>query len=138
MRALASLMTWKTGASVLMSGAETSRLTPRTYEIALVNRRVSRCFSPELMTVGSHWTPPFAPPYGMSTTAKGGVHRAGAEHPAVPLGGGAGQHRAQEDDERAWQSVYERASLDGIPLRLAAFAIAVAKVERADVLRGYI
>ena len=39
---------------------------------------------------------------------------------------------------RAWQSVYERASLDGIPLRLAAFAIAVAKVERADVLRGYI
>jgi len=39
---------------------------------------------------------------------------------------------------RAWQNVYERASLDGIPLRLAAFAIAVAKVERADVLRGYI
>jgi glutamate dehydrogenase (NAD(P)+) len=39
---------------------------------------------------------------------------------------------------RAWQSVYERSSLDGIPLRLAAFAIAVAKVERADVLRGYI
>ena len=39
---------------------------------------------------------------------------------------------------RAWQSVYERASLDGIPLRLAAFAIAVAKVERADVLRGYV
>ena len=39
---------------------------------------------------------------------------------------------------RAWQTVYERASLDGIPLRLAAFAIAVAKVERADVLRGYI
>ncbi|MDX6510346.1 MAG: glutamate dehydrogenase [Gaiellaceae bacterium] len=39
---------------------------------------------------------------------------------------------------RAWQSVYERASLDGIPLRLAAFAIAVSKVERADVLRGYI
>ncbi len=39
---------------------------------------------------------------------------------------------------RAWQSVYERAALDGIPLRLAAFAIAVAKVERADVLRGYI
>ena len=39
---------------------------------------------------------------------------------------------------RAWQSVYERAIIDGIPLRLAAFAIAVAKVERADVLRGYI
>jgi glutamate dehydrogenase (NAD(P)+) len=39
---------------------------------------------------------------------------------------------------RAWQSVCERATLDGIPLRLAAFAIAVAKVERADVLRGYI
>ncbi len=39
---------------------------------------------------------------------------------------------------RAWQNVYERSALDGIPLRLAAFAIAVAKVERADVLRGYI
>lgn len=39
---------------------------------------------------------------------------------------------------RAWTSVYERATLDEIPLRLAAFAIAVAKVERADVLRGYI
>jgi glutamate dehydrogenase (NAD(P)+) len=39
---------------------------------------------------------------------------------------------------RAWKHVYSRAALDGIPLRLAAFAIAVAKVERADVLRGYI
>jgi glutamate dehydrogenase (NAD(P)+) len=39
---------------------------------------------------------------------------------------------------RAWQNVHGRATVDGIPLRLAAFAIAVAKVERADVLRGYI
>jgi glutamate dehydrogenase (NAD(P)+) len=39
---------------------------------------------------------------------------------------------------RAWKEVHGRATLDGIPLRLAAFAIAVAKVERADVLRGYV
>ena len=83
-RALASLMTWKTavvdipygGAKggvqcdpTTMSSGEKQRLTPRMYEIALVNRRVSRCFSSELIVVGSHWTPPFAPPYGMSTTA---------------------------------------------------------------------
>jgi glutamate dehydrogenase (NAD(P)+) len=39
---------------------------------------------------------------------------------------------------RAWQSVHGRASLDGIPLRLAAFAIAVERVRRAVELRGYI
>ena len=38
----------------------------------------------------------------------------------------------------AWKNVHGLANVDGIPLRLAAFAIAVAKVERADVLRGYI
>ena len=38
---------------------------------------------------------------------------------------------------RAWQQVHERAERDGIPLRLAAFAIAVEKVEHADRLRGY-
>jgi glutamate dehydrogenase (NAD(P)+) len=39
---------------------------------------------------------------------------------------------------RAWAAVHARAERDGIPLRLAAYAIAVEKVERADRLRGYI
>jgi glutamate dehydrogenase (NAD(P)+) len=39
---------------------------------------------------------------------------------------------------RAWKSVHERATADGIPLRLAAFAIAVERVDRADRLRGYV
>jgi glutamate dehydrogenase (NAD(P)+) len=37
----------------------------------------------------------------------------------------------------AWENVYRRATVDEIPLRLAAFAIAVERVERADKLRGY-
>ncbi|MFN2470825.1 MAG: Glu/Leu/Phe/Val dehydrogenase [Gaiellaceae bacterium] len=39
---------------------------------------------------------------------------------------------------RAWKEVWERASADAIPLRLAAFAIAVEKVDQADRLRGYV
>ena len=39
---------------------------------------------------------------------------------------------------RAWKNVHARATVDGIPLRLAAFAIAVEKVERAARLRGYV
>ena len=39
---------------------------------------------------------------------------------------------------RAWKNVHDRAAVDGIPLRLAAFAIAVEKVERAARLRGYV
>ncbi len=39
---------------------------------------------------------------------------------------------------RAWKNVHGRATVDGIPLRLAAFAIAVEKVDEADRLRGYI
>jgi glutamate dehydrogenase (NAD(P)+) len=39
---------------------------------------------------------------------------------------------------RAWSNVYERATVDGIPLRLAAFAIALEKCEYADRLRGYV
>ena len=39
---------------------------------------------------------------------------------------------------RAWENVHARAEADGIPLRLAAFAIAVEKVEQADRLRGYV
>ena len=38
----------------------------------------------------------------------------------------------------AWKAVHARAQRDGIPLRLAAFAIAVEKVEEADRLRGYV
>jgi glutamate dehydrogenase (NAD(P)+) len=38
----------------------------------------------------------------------------------------------------AWKNVHGRATVDGIPLRLAAFAIAVEKVEHADRLRGYV
>ena len=37
----------------------------------------------------------------------------------------------------AWEQVYARSQADGIPLRLAAFAIAVERVEHADKLRGY-
>ncbi len=39
---------------------------------------------------------------------------------------------------RGWQEVHNRALQDGIPLRLAAFAIAVERVEHADRLRGYV
>jgi glutamate dehydrogenase (NAD(P)+) len=39
---------------------------------------------------------------------------------------------------RAWANVHARSTVDGISLRLAAFAIAVAKVERAARLRGYV
>lgn len=39
---------------------------------------------------------------------------------------------------RAWKSVHARATVDGIPLRLAAYALAVEKVDTASRLRGYI
>ena len=39
---------------------------------------------------------------------------------------------------RAWKNVHGRSTVDAIPLRLAAFAIAVEMVERADRLRGYV
>ena len=39
---------------------------------------------------------------------------------------------------RAWQEIYARATVDGVDLRLAAFAIAVEKVSRAARLRGYV
>ena len=39
---------------------------------------------------------------------------------------------------RAWTNVHARAKREEIPLRLAAFAIAVEKVEHADRLRGYV
>ena len=39
---------------------------------------------------------------------------------------------------RAWSNVHGRATVDAIPLRLAAFAIALEKVEYADRLRGYV
>jgi glutamate dehydrogenase (NAD(P)+) len=38
----------------------------------------------------------------------------------------------------AWRNVQSRATVDGIPLRLAAFAIAVERVDRAAHLRGYV
>jgi glutamate dehydrogenase (NAD(P)+) len=38
----------------------------------------------------------------------------------------------------AWKNVHSRATVDGIPLRLAAFAIAVERVARAARLRGYV
>jgi glutamate dehydrogenase (NAD(P)+) len=37
----------------------------------------------------------------------------------------------------AWQQVHGRATGDGVPLRLAAFSLAVERVEHADKLRGY-
>jgi glutamate dehydrogenase/leucine dehydrogenase len=39
---------------------------------------------------------------------------------------------------RAWANVHARSTVDGVPLRLAAFAIAVEKVEQAARLRGYV
>ena len=57
------------------------------------------------------------------------------------------QFRWQEDHvnselkktmSRAWSNVHERATVDDIPFRLAAFAIALEKVEYADRLRGYV
>ncbi len=39
---------------------------------------------------------------------------------------------------RAWAQVYARSQADGIPLRLAAFALAVERVDHADRLRGYV
>jgi glutamate dehydrogenase (NAD(P)+) len=39
---------------------------------------------------------------------------------------------------KAWKNVHGRATVDAVPLRLAAFAIAVEKVEHADRLRGYV
>jgi len=39
---------------------------------------------------------------------------------------------------RSWKEVHARAMVDGIPLRLAAYAVAVEKVDRAERLRGYI
>jgi glutamate dehydrogenase (NAD(P)+) len=39
---------------------------------------------------------------------------------------------------KAWKNVHARATVDAVPLRLAAFAVAVEKVERAARLRGYV
>ena len=39
---------------------------------------------------------------------------------------------------KAWKNVHGRATVDAVPLRLAAFAIAVEKVDHADRLRGYV
>jgi glutamate dehydrogenase (NAD(P)+) len=39
---------------------------------------------------------------------------------------------------KSWRAVHTRATVDGVPLRLAAFALAVEKVERAARLRGYV
>jgi glutamate dehydrogenase (NAD(P)+) len=38
----------------------------------------------------------------------------------------------------AWKNVHSRSVVDGVPLRLAAYAIAVSMVDRAERLRGYI
>jgi glutamate dehydrogenase (NAD(P)+) len=57
------------------------------------------------------------------------------------------QYRWEEDQvnaelqkimAKAWHNVHARSTVDGIPLRMAAFAIAVEKVERAARLRGYV
>ena len=39
---------------------------------------------------------------------------------------------------RAWRAVHERSLADAVPLRLAAYAIAVEKVDGAARLRGYV
>jgi glutamate dehydrogenase (NAD(P)+) len=57
------------------------------------------------------------------------------------------QYRWEEDQvnaelrkvmSKAWRNVQARATVDALPLRLAAFALAVEKVERAARLRGYV
>ena len=57
------------------------------------------------------------------------------------------QYRWEEDKvneelrgimSKAWRNVHARATVDGLSLRLAAFAIAVEQVERAARLRGYV
>jgi glutamate dehydrogenase/leucine dehydrogenase len=57
------------------------------------------------------------------------------------------QYRWEEDQvnaelkkimAKAWHNVHARSAVDGTSLRLAAFAIAVEKVERAARLRGYV
>jgi glutamate dehydrogenase/leucine dehydrogenase len=57
------------------------------------------------------------------------------------------QYRWEEDQvntelkkimSKAWKNVHARSTVDGVPLRLAAFAIAVEKVARAAQLRGYV
>ncbi|MFN2590545.1 MAG: Glu/Leu/Phe/Val dehydrogenase [Actinomycetota bacterium] len=57
------------------------------------------------------------------------------------------QYRWEEDQvnaelrkimAKAWANVHARSTVDGVPLRLAAFAVAVEKVERAARLRGYV
>jgi glutamate dehydrogenase (NAD(P)+) len=57
------------------------------------------------------------------------------------------QYRWEEDQvntelrkvmAKAWGNVHARATVDAIPLRMAAFAIAVEKVEQAARLRGYV
>ena len=57
------------------------------------------------------------------------------------------QYRWEEDQvnaelrktmARAWHNVHAKATVDGVSFRLAAFALAVEKVERAARLRGYV
>ena len=56
-------------ASVYMSGAGMSVWGPMSSPREAMKRRVMRRFSPTDIVVGSHWTPPLAPPKGMLTTA---------------------------------------------------------------------
>jgi glutamate dehydrogenase (NAD(P)+) len=57
------------------------------------------------------------------------------------------QYRWEEDHvnaelrkvmSKAWRNVHARSTVDAVPLRLAAFAVAVEKVDRAARLRGYV
>ena len=56
-------------ALVFTSGAGMSRSGPMRSSISVVYRRVSVSSCCWLMVFGSQTTPPFAPPYGMPTTA---------------------------------------------------------------------
>jgi hypothetical protein len=56
-------------AFVLTSGAGMSRSGPMSGLSSVVKRRVSPSTSRMLSFFGSTTTPPFAPPYGMLTTA---------------------------------------------------------------------
>ena len=58
-----------TFASVLTSGAGTSRSGPIIEAMPIAYLRVRRSSSLVESVIGSTWTPPFAPPKGTSTTA---------------------------------------------------------------------
>ena len=75
-------------ALVPTSGAGMSESGPMMPSSSVANRRVSASSSFELIVVGSHVTPPFAPPNGTSTSAHFQViHMASARTSSTSVAG---------------------------------------------------